>query len=59
MTDFEMVKLYVNNLVKALDERQDENDKEIATYLKGMKSSAESIANFIDVVSRNSNYKKQ
>lgn len=55
MTDFEMVKLYVNNLVKALDERQDENDKEIATYLKGMKSSAESIANFIDVVSRNSN----
>lgn len=59
MTDFEMVRLYVNNLVKALEERQEENDKEIATYLKGMKSSAESIAIFIDVVSRNNNYKKQ
>lgn len=57
MSDFEIVKLYVNKLVKALDER-DENDKEIATYLKGMKSSAESIANFIAVVSRNSEYRR-
>ena len=54
MTDFEIIKMYVNDFVKALEGRQDKNDKELDIYLKGMKSSAESIANFIDVVSRNS-----